>query len=101
MANIKTDRDNIVLNAAIRCAEEDGWHYITRAKTARLADVAVGTVNNAYGDVTALKDAVMQAAIDRRLLPILAEGLAFGNPVAKSAPEELRLEAAMHLASGA
>jgi AcrR family transcriptional regulator len=97
MANILKGGKARVLDAAIQCAEEDGWHYVTREKVAQLAGVATGTVNNTLGNVTEMKDAVMNEAVKRGLLPIVADGLAYGNPIARGAPEELKKKVAEYL----
>ena len=93
MVKIIEDRDNLILNAAIALAEEDSFQWITRDAVAAKAGVSPGTVNNAYGTIADLKRAVLRAAVERRILPIIAEGLGVKHPIAMDAPEELRKEA--------
>ena len=70
-----TDTQTIVLNAALAVAERDGWHAITRDAVAALAGCSSGTVSGAFGGMAGLSDAVMQAAVERECLPVLAAGL--------------------------
>lgn len=94
MANQLTDRNARILEAAIECALEDGYQWITRALVARKADTATGTVNLAYGDMKGLKRAVLQAAVDRGIIKLVAEGLADGHEIARGAPPEIKAQAA-------
>lgn len=94
MVKIIIDRDNSILNAAIQLAEVDGYQWITREAVATLSGVSPGTVSNAYGTMRELKRAVLSAAIERRILPIVAQGLADGHALVRAAPEDIRKEAA-------
>lgn len=80
-----TDTQTIVLNAALAVAERDGWHAITRDAVAQLAGCSSGTVSGAFGGMAGLSDAVMQAAVERECLPVLAAGLVARHPVAVDA----------------
>lgn len=86
--------DSIVLQAAIACAREDGYQWITRKMVARRAGVSLGSVNNSYGTMRDLKRAVLQYAVDNAITEIVAQGLADQHPIARSAPAELRSKAA-------
>jgi len=99
MSDKVRERDRRILNAALQLAAERGFSRITRSDVAALAGVAVGSVNNAFGDMAGLRDAVMQRAVDTRHAGIVAQGLAAGHPVAKAAPELLRQQAAAALAA--
>lgn len=93
MVKIIEDRDNLILNAAIELAQEDSFQWITRDAVAERAGVSPGTVNNAYGTIADLKRAVLRAAVERRILSIIAEALGVKHPIAMEAPEDLRKEA--------
>lgn len=94
MANQLTDRDDRILNAAIECALEDGYQWITRALVARKADVGVGTINLAYGDMRGLKRAVLKAAVERGIIKLVAQGMADGHPITADAPPEVKAQVA-------
>jgi len=92
-ANGMTYRDAI-LSAAMDLARKDGWpNGITRDKVAAVAGVGTGTVNWVFGTVGKLRDEVMRNAIDREEWEIVAQGLANGSDVAKSAPREIQVKA--------
>lgn len=97
MAKIIEDRDNRILNAAIALAEADGYQWITREAVAAAAEVSPGTVNNVFGTMRELKRAVLREAVERRILSIVAQGLADRHPIVMRAPEKLRREAAATL----
>lgn len=97
MANVLKGRDQRILDAAIECAKESGYRHITREDVAARAGVAVGTVNNAYGTMLELKGAVMQAAVEREIIEIVAQGLADGSDIVRAAPAELRHRAFTHI----
>ena len=80
-----TDTQTIVLNAALAVAERDGWHAITRDAVAALAGCSSGTVSGAFGGMAGLSDAVMQAAVERECLPVLAAGLVARHPAVRAA----------------
>jgi AcrR family transcriptional regulator len=86
-------RDAKVLDAACAVAGETGLQGLTRRAVAERAGVALGSVNLSYGDLAGLHRAVVQEAIARPLLGVLAQALAMGDPVARDAPDGLKAEA--------
>lgn len=93
MVKIIEDRDSRILEAAIELAQADSYQWITRDQVAEKAGVSPGTVNNVYGVMSNLKRAVLKAAIERRILRIVAEGLGAKHPLALAAPADLKKEA--------
>lgn len=87
------DRRDQILNAAIILALKQGWGSLTRRSVAEAADTSAGLVNFYFNNTPGMKDSVMQAAVERQLLPIIADGIAARNKIALSAPSELRLRA--------
>lgn len=92
-------REERILNAAIELAEADGYQWITRDRVAERAGVSTGTVSNTFGSIVELKRAVLRAAIERRNLRIVGQGLADEHPIVMGAPEALRRETAAYLAN--
>lgn len=88
-----------ILSAALELAERDGFATVRRDTVAQHAGVATGLVNYYYDNMTALRNAIMRAAIDRSIIPIVAQGLAYQHPVAMSAPKKIK-EKAAHLIMG-
>lgn len=93
------NRNRAVLDAGVSLAERIGMHAVTRSGIAADTGLSVGTVSNAFGSMDALRDAVMAAAVDREILPVIAQGLAERHPAALNAPAELRRRALELLAA--
>lgn len=87
------ERRAAILEAAIAEAKEQGYQWITRDAVARRAGVGAGSVNVAFGRMVELKREVLRQAVARRLVEIVAQGLADGHPIAKDAPSDLKTEA--------
>lgn len=79
-----------ILSVAVDIAIKQGYDNVTRERIAAQAGISTGLVNHAYSTMTKLRRAVMRAAIQRDLLPIIAKGIAEGCSVAHSAPTELK-----------
>lgn len=93
------NRNRTVLDAAIALAERSGMGAVTRPRVASESGLATGTVSNAFGSMDGLRDAVMAAAIEREILPVIAQGLADRYPSALAAPQELKQRALSNLAA--
>lgn len=89
----RQDRRRRLLAAAAAEAIERGLANMTRRGIASRAGVANGTINHEFETMAGLRDALIQHAIESRNLPVLAQGLATGHPIAKDAPADLRAEA--------
>lgn len=93
------NRNRRILDSALELAELRGYRAITREQVAERAGVATGSVNNAYGNMEGLRDAVMAAAVERRVPGVVAQGLADGHPAARAAPQDLKDSALASLAA--
>lgn len=85
-------KDNI-LEVAYVMAQRDGFGSLTRDGVAAEAGVAMGSVNHHWGKMSALREAVMQRAVEEENLEIIAQGIALGDKIANSAPREIRVKA--------
>lgn len=83
-----------ILDSAIALARMQGVQWITRDEVAAWAGCSAGLVNYHWKSILDLKRAVFTAAVDRQLLPLIAQGLADGNRACLDAPEWLRKKAA-------
>lgn len=88
-----------ILSAAIDIATEVGLPNVTRGAVARQASVADSLVSYYFPSMRKLRESVMRAAVSRKLLPIIAEGLMRKDPIALSASANLRKKAARSLAN--
>jgi len=89
-------RDRI-LNSAILLAKQYGWRNLKRDSVAREAGCATGSVNHYYDTMDALRTEVMRIAVERRIAPIVLEGLAAKHPEALRADHDLRAEVLLSL----
>ena len=91
-------RSNQILSAAVRVVRDMGWEGLTRDRVAEEAECAVGTINNIYGTMDDLRDAVMTEAINiiengdhcDEIIKVVSHGLANGDKIAKSAPRMVK-----------
>jgi AcrR family transcriptional regulator len=84
------DTKTLVLEAAIVLASEDGWSALTRDAVASRAGVSTGMVNQLWMTMDTLRDAVLAAAVQRQILPLIAHGLVARHPAALAAPPLLK-----------
>ena len=89
----KDVRRDQILTAAIAMSLDVGFSKITRDGIAERAGVAMGQVNHIFNTMVQLRRAVMRAAVNRELLPIIAQGLALGDKHAQAASEPLKQKA--------
>lgn len=82
-----------ILEVAYTMAQRDGFAAITRDGVAAEAGVAMGTINHHWKVMSALRDAVMQRAVEEENLELIAQGIALGDTIAKSAPLDVRTKA--------
>lgn len=95
------ERYHHILEAALRLAQSKGsYRALTQSSVAEAAGVSRGLINHYYLLVELLRLEVLELAIKRGILPLVAEGLVAGEPVAQRAPMELRARAAVALIGG-
>ena len=93
------DRTNDLLNVALDLAQRSGWRNLTHAAVAQAAGVSNGLVVARLGTKTEMLRDVMRRAVNRGVVPVVAEGLAVGDRHARRAGEALRAAAAEHVRS--
>lgn len=86
-------RNDLVPSAAWELAKAGGLKAVTRRKVAQAIGMSVGTVNNACGTMDALRNQVLQRAVEEGNLDLLAQGIAAQNPIALGAPADLKAKA--------
>ncbi len=89
-------RDTI-LTAAVRVAVVRGYRHMTRAEIAAEAGCSEAQVSAVLGTMVQLRRACLGAAIANEVLPVIAQGLAAGDPRARRAPREIQELAAASL----
>ena len=88
------DRKAELFEHAMTLAAASGYMRVTRSAIAAAGGVTEGLVTHYFGTMTTLRRDIMRAAVKRRVLPIVAQGMAMGEKAALKAPEDLRKEAA-------
>lgn len=87
------ERSASILAAALDAAEAGHYTSITRERVAELASCSPGLVSLYFGTMAAMRDAVMQEAVKRRNLTVVAQGIAHRDPLAIDAPLWLKAKA--------
>ena len=78
--------------AAMAVAREVGYQGVTRNMIAARAGTSDALVTKRLGTTDEIAQLIMNEAVTRRDLTIIAQGLATNDPIAIAAPEELRTE---------
>lgn len=86
-----------ILTAAVDVASSSGVREMTREAVARHAGVSPALVSLRMGTMSELRRKVFRAAVQRRLLPLVAEGLALRVTACVKAPDDLKRAAAASL----
>lgn len=86
-------RHRQLMDVAIQIAKSEGWSKLTRVKLAAQAQVAASLINFYFGDKESFRTSVMQEAVNRNLVSVVAEGLLYRNKAALEAPALLRKRA--------
>jgi len=84
-------RKQQILEAAIGQAHATSYQQMTRDQIADRCAVSRGLITpHYYPTMGDLRAAVMRAAVERRILGIVMQGLAARDPVALAAPDDLK-----------
>lgn len=90
-------RREIILVAAIHIASEPGgWNTLTLAKIAKHSHCTHGLISHYYGSISALRRALVHAAIKQENFDILIQALSAGDPEAKRMRPLLKQKAFAH-----
>ena len=90
---IPADRKACILEAAITAAQKQSFSGLRLHHIATAADCSNALVVSYFGTMTKMRRAVMRAAITRQILPIIANGVATGDPTALKVDKALRTKA--------
>lgn len=94
----KDERKESILIAALQlAADSGGWSTLTRDTVAKAANCSDGLVTHYFGTMQQLRRTVMRAAIKRKNLSIVAQGIIAGDTNARKVCDQLKLEAIDYL----
>jgi AcrR family transcriptional regulator len=82
-----------LLNVAMTLAEQQGYSHIKRDEIAKLAGVAMGSVNLHLGTMHKIRKSVVRRAIKTENLRIIAQALIARDPLVDDMDVDLRLRA--------
>lgn len=90
---------DIILREAVHLAKGLGLHGITRERVAQASACAVGTINYHFATVDALRDAVVDYALDNEVIEIIAQARVEKHPRLKGRlTSALKERVAAHIA---
>lgn len=91
------DRRKEILAVALQLAIDNGFDKVSRRSIAKVVGVTGSAIQYHFKTMPKLKRDLMRYAIQKKCLPVIAQGLAVHNVYAKRAPENLRCEALKNL----
>ena len=90
-------RKQQILDAAIELAVEKGYRNITRKDVAIASKSASGLIGRYFKTVAGLKRSIVEASIEREIMPILAENLSIKGEETKLISAELKEKVILYL----
>lgn len=82
-----------ILHAAVLLSLSLGYQKITQLSVAPVAECAPSLIRFYFGSMDGLRKAVMEHAVKNELAEIVLQGIIAGDPLALSAPAELKNKA--------
>ncbi len=82
-----------LLEVAIKLAEAEGYSNVKRDEIARVAGVAMGTVNYHLGTMSKIKKSIVKHAIKTENLTIMAQAIIAKDPMSSKISDDLRSQA--------
>ena len=83
-------RKEEILSAALRLAERIGYYALTRERIAAESDFSCSLITWYFRTMTQLRQEVIQTAIDRKILGIVAQALSVGDLTIDSLTPDMR-----------
>lgn len=82
-----------ILSAAVSLARRRGLRKVTRLTVSEDAGIATGTVNYHFDTMAKLRDAVVAVAVEKKIMPIIAEAIISKHRGVKGLPTGIRSQA--------
>jgi len=90
-------RKEQILDIAINLSIERGYRQLTRRAIANRMQCASGLINHYYDSIENLRAIVLATAIEKEIIPILAENLATWGKETVQLPQELKQKVVKYL----
>ncbi len=91
--HLPTDRKAAILDIALVLARSIGYKHVTREAIGERVGCAPSLISAYWGTMPQMRRAIMSAAVARRDLAVIAQGLTSGDSKAKTAPADVKREA--------
>ena len=96
MTRAKRTRHNVrreqLIDVAIKISTEIGYNKLTREKVMREVDVTASLLGYYFPRMSDLKNAVMDAAVERGIVEIIAQGITLNDPRALTINPQIKLQ---------
>jgi len=83
------ERKQQIMTAALKLARKHGYMIITREAVAEEAGVSAGLVSLYWGTMPKFRRSIMREAVRTECMPVIAQGLVNGDPIARRAPDDV------------
>jgi AcrR family transcriptional regulator len=90
-------RKQQILTTAINLSIEKGYRQLTRRAVANRMQCASALINHYFEDIENLRRIVLSTAIEKEIIPILAENFAAWGVETAELPQELREKVVRYL----
>ena len=90
-------RRSHLLTTALMLAKSGSYAQITQGELSKAADVSRGTITYHFDNMDCLRVEIMREAIRTNDYEVIAQGLAVKDPIALTAPETAKANAAAFL----
>jgi AcrR family transcriptional regulator len=87
-----------ILVCAVAIAKGLGLSAVTRVEVAHVAECAVGTVNYHFDTMDALRNAVVEYAVQNEVVEVIAQARAIRHPAVRRLAPALKERVAAHIA---
>ena len=92
-----SSRADQILAAGVELASRVGYQRLTRGQVAEAAGCSVPLISVYFLSAELMREMILTEAVRTGCLPVIAEGLAVGDPIALAAPVEVQQRAALSL----
>ncbi len=89
-------RKNIILTAGIKLSIRIGYNVITRDEVARWAKISSPLISRYFPRMKHLRFAVMNAAIEREVVEVIAQGIILADPQTMKISEATKQKVLSH-----
>lgn len=86
-------RREMILETAARLATHSHYMLLTRDEIGAALGISGVAVQQPFGKIGALRDAIVRHAIERRILPVIVQAIAAKHPAVLALDTELRTAA--------